>query len=180
MTSTSSASALGPTLETERLILRPIDMEADFQGYYEAHSDPETVRYIGGKTLDEAQTWRTMAMILGHHHTRGYSFLSVIEKATGTWVGRVGPWNPHGWPEPEVGWTIHPAHTRKGFAKEAGQACMDYVRDGLGWPSVIHVILDGNIGSERTAIALGSKRLRGIEGLPGITDEYCHIYGQTF
>lgn len=176
----SSSSSLGPILETERLILRPIDMEADFQGYCDVMSDEDTVRYIGGKTFNPAQTWRSMAMILGHHHARGYSFMSVIEKATGAWVGRVGPWNPHGWPEPEVGWTIHPAHTRKGFAKEAGRACMDYVRDELGWPSAIHLIVDGNIASEKTAERLGSTRLRVMHGLPGVTDELCHIYGQTF
>ena len=175
-----SVMSLQPTLETDRLILRPIDMEADFQGFCEVHADEDTVRYIGGKTLSPEMTWRTMATILGHHHARGYSFLSVIEKATGAWVGRVGPWNPHGWPEPEVGWTIHPKHTRKGYAKEAGRACIDYVRDELGWPSVIHVIVDGNIGSERTAEALGSKRLRPMQGLPGVTDELCHIYGQVF
>ena len=176
----TTRSSLGPTLETDRLILRPIDMDADFKGFCEAYSDPETMRYIGGEVMSPQKTWRAMAMLLGHHYHHGYSFLSVIEKATGQWVGRVGPWNPVNWPAPEVGWTIHPAHTRKGYAKEAGRACIDYVRDELGWPSVAHVISVGNVGSERTAEALGSKRLKLLDGLSGLSDEPCHLYGQTF
>ena len=167
-------------LETERLILRPIDMEADFEGFCEVHADEETVRYIGGKTMPPERVWRYMAMILGHHHTRGYSLLSLVEKVSGDWVGHVGPWSPYNWPGLEVGWTIHPAHTRKGFAKEAGRACLDYVRDDLGWPSVMHIIEDGNVASVKTAEALGSEWIRTTKGLPGITDDLCHIYGQTF
>lgn len=172
---------LGPTLETERLILRPLDIEADFEAVCETYSDAATMRYLGGNVMDRAQTWRSMAMMIGHHMVRGYSFLSVIEKSSGQWVGRVGPWCPEGWPTPEVGWTIHPAHTRKGFAKEAGRACLNYVRDDLGWESVCHVIVEGNLGSERTAEALGSTRLYRLEGgIPGVTTEPCHVYGQDF
>jgi hypothetical protein len=29
---------------------------------------------------------------------QGFAMLSVIEKATGRWVGRAGPWQPEGWP----------------------------------------------------------------------------------
>lgn len=172
---------LQPTLETERLILRPMDIERDLDAVCEAYADVETMRYLGGKTMDRAQAWRSIAMMLGHHQVRGYSFLSVIEKETGQWVGRVGPWFPEGWPAPEVGWTIHPDHTRKGYAKEAGRACVDYVRDGLGWTSVIHVIADGNVGSEKTAEALGSKRLYRLEdGIPGVSSDPHHVYGQDF
>ncbi|MEO0697172.1 MAG: GNAT family N-acetyltransferase [Pseudomonadota bacterium] len=169
---------MGPTIETERLILRPIDMEADFEGYCEIMADEDTVRYIGGKTMPPPMVWRTMATVLGHHHTRGYSFLSVIEKATGAWVGRVGPWYPHGWPAPEIGWTIHPGHTRKGYASEAGKACLDYVFNDLGWEKVIHVIHPENHASMKTAEKIGSRKIGEIDGLEGIIDETCFIYGQ--
>jgi RimJ/RimL family protein N-acetyltransferase len=173
--------ALGPTLKTDRLILRPLDIDADFEAICETYADAPTMRYLTGAVMDRAQTWRSIAMMLGHYMVRGYSFLSVIEKSSGQWVGRVGPWFPEGWPVPEVGWTIHPAHTRQGFAKEAGRACLDYVRDDLGWTSVNHVIAEGNIGSERTAEALGSTRLYRLEhGIPGALTEPCHVYGQDF
>ncbi len=166
------------TIETERLILRPIDMEADLDGFCGAMADEDTVRFIGGKTMNRAETWRNMAMLLGHYHARGYGFLSVIEKATGQWVGRVGAWYPEGWPEPEIGWTIHPDHTRQGYAKEAGAACLDYVFQTLNWDRVIHVIASENIASIKTAEAIGSKRMYHISDLPPFGEVDCWAYGQ--
>ncbi len=165
-------------IETERLILREIDLIKDLDGFAEAMSDEETVRFIGGKTMNRAETWRSTAMLIGHMKVRGYGFMSVIEKSSGNWVGRVGPWYPEGWPEPEIGWTIHPAHTRKGFAKEAGAACVKYVFEELGWERVIHVIADDNIGSIKTAEAIGSTKMYPITHLPPFGVVKCWAYGQ--
>jgi len=169
---------MDPIIETERLILRGIDMERDLAPWIEMMSDEETVRYIGGQTMDAAQSWRTMAMMIGHMQIRGYSFMSVIEKASGDWVGRIGHWSPEGWPEPEVGWAVHPDYTRRGFAKEAAAACVDYAYNTLGWTRVIHVIAEGNVGSVKTAEAIGSTRLYPLDGIPGVTDMKCWVYGQ--
>ena len=168
-------------LQTERLTLRPIDMARDFDAFAETYADPATMRYIGGAPMSRAQAWRSVAMNIGHGVVRGYSFFSVIHRETGTWVGRIGPWFPEGWPEPEIGWTLHPAHTGKGYAVEAARACVDHVRDDLGWTRVVHLIAEGNVGSERVAERIGSRRLRRLEsGIPGVTTEPCHVYGQDF
>ena len=166
-------------IETPRLILRQIDIEKDLDAWVDMMSDEETVRYIGGQTLDRASAWRQMAMFLGHQQMRGYVFWSVIEKQSGNFVGRVGPWAPEGWPEPEVGWTIHRDYTRRGYAKEAGAACVDYCFTVLGWKRVIHVIAEENIGSIKTAEAIGSKYLYPIANLPPFGDVKCLAYGQT-
>lgn len=168
-----------PIIETDRLILRAIDIDHDFEGFCEAMSDEDTVEYIGGKTLTRAETWRSTAALIGHMSIRGYGFMSVIEKSSGQWVGRVGPWFPEGWPEPEIGWTIHPAFTRRGYAKEAGAACVDYVFNTLGWDRVIHVIDEKNIGSIKTAEAIGSARMYKIDHLPPFGDVNCWAYGQV-
>ena len=104
-------------IETERLILRPIDPERDFEGWAKSMASEDTVRYLDGRVLDRAMAWRHMAAIIGHWQIRGYGFFSVEEKSTGDWVGRVGPWYPEGWPEPEVGWTISPDYWGNGFWK---------------------------------------------------------------
>ena len=165
-------------METERLILRHVDMERDLEPWTEMMSDPETVRFIGGQTMDRSASWRQMALITGHQHIRGYSFYSVEEKASGAWVGRIGHWSPEGWPEPEIGWTVHPAHTRKGIAKEAGRACIDYAFETLGWDRVIHVIDEENIASIKTAEAIGSHRLYKVDDLPPFGGVNCWAYGQ--
>ena len=47
---------------------------------------------------------------------------SVFEKDSGRWIGRLGPWEPHGWPGKEVGWGIVPMHpVSRLFADEQGR-----------------------------------------------------------
>ncbi|MEL7312213.1 MAG: GNAT family N-acetyltransferase [Pseudomonadota bacterium] len=169
-----------PRLETERLILRAIEPERDFEGWAAAMSDEQTVRYLGGQVMDRSVAWRSMAMVIGHWQIRGFGFFSVEEKATGQWVGRVGPWFPEGWPEPEIGWTIMRSHWGKGYATEAGRACIEYVKESLGWSRVIHAIVAGNEGSASVARKLGSTKLWEQQGLGGVTEETVWIYGQDF
>ena len=166
-------------LETDRLILREIDIDADLEVWADMMSDEDTVRFIGGKTMNREESWRQMATVIGHQAVRGYGFWSCIEKSSGQFIGRVGPWNPEGWPEPEVGWTIHRDFTRKGYAKEAGAACVDYCFNTLGWDRIIHVIAEGNIGSIKTAEAIGSQLMYKIDKLPHFGDVQCWAYGQV-
>lgn len=165
--------------ETDRLILREIDPERDFEAWAACFSEESTMRFLGSPPLNRADAWRNMCVVIGHWQVRGYGFFSLEEKATGAWVGRAGPWNPEGWPAPEVGWTIAPEHRRKGFAAEAGAASVAYAFDTLGWDSVLHVILKGNDGSVATAEKIGSCFQREQVGLPGITSETVLVYGQT-
>jgi len=165
-------------IETERLILRDIDPERDFEDWARAMGDERTVRYTEGRVLDRARSWRHMAATIGHWQIRGYGFFSVEEKASGEWVGRVGPFFPEGWPAPEIGWTISPDHWNKGYATEAARAALDYVFNTLEWLRVIHVIIQGNERSIAVAEKIGSRLLRTQQGLPGVTDEEVLIYGQ--
>ena len=165
-------------IETERLILREIDMERDFEPWAAAHADEETVRYLGGKVLSRAQVWRFMAGVIGHWQIRGYGFFSAEDRKTGEWVGHVGPWYPEGWPGREIGWTIARKHWGKGFATEAALACLDLVFNTLQWDRVIHVIVPGNAASVAVARKIGSEFLGTQEGLAAVTDETVEIYGQ--
>jgi len=164
-------------LETERLILRPVDPERDFEAWAKAMADPDTVRFLGTRPMSRAEAWRSMAVVIGHWSIKGYGFFSLEDKETGQWVGRVGPWYPEGWPEPEVGWTISPDHLRRGYAFEAARASIEYAFKTLGWSRVIHVILEGNVPSISLAEKLGSRLMQTQKGLPGITDETVLIYG---
>ena len=169
----------GPVLETERLRLRPIDPERDFEPWARSMADPGTVRYLGIEPMSLEQSWRNMALVMGHWAIQGYGFFSVELKSTGEWIGRVGPWNPEGWPAPEVGWTIAHWARNQGFATEAARASLNYTFDQLGWDHVIHVIMQGNEASIAVARKLGSRLEREQQGLPGITDETVLIYGQA-
>lgn len=164
-------------IETERLILRPPTIE-DFPRWAEFQADPDTTRFIGGPKLP-AETWRILATVAGAWSLTGESFFSVVEKATGQWIGRIGPWRPHDWPGSEVGWSLHPDATGKGYALEAAIASVDYAFDVLGWADVIHTIELENAASIRLAERLGSRH-RGPGRLPPPFAEIpAHLWGQT-
>jgi RimJ/RimL family protein N-acetyltransferase len=103
----------------------------------------------------------------------------VIEKVTGEWVGRAGPWFPEGWPDREVGWMFLPSARGKGYATEAATACLNFVFETLGWERVIHVIDPRNTASQRVAERVGS-RLIGPVTLPGSREGWpSEAWGQT-
>jgi RimJ/RimL family protein N-acetyltransferase len=154
-----------PRLETERLVLRAIDADRDFEAYAAMMADEETARFIGG-VQERAAAWRAMCSILGHWQVRGYGFFAVEEKGTGELVGRVGPWFPEGWPAREVGWTIVRSRWGRGYAVEAATAALDWVFDGLGWEAAIHTIQPENTPSIGVATKLGAVRTGHVERLP--------------
>ena len=166
----------GPVLETERLRLR-VPQERDLSGFISLMSDEVAARHIGG-VMTEPLIWRQMCAIIGHWVVRGYGFFSVEENATGDWVGRVGPWAPHGWPQREVGWSITRTHWGKGYGPEAAVATMDFAFDELGWDSVIHLIVPENVNSKAVARKLGSVDLGRRAEVPGFGVE-AEVWGQS-
>lgn len=143
-----------PVIETERLILRPLAL-ADFDRWAEMMADAEAARFIGGAQSKDA-AWRGFMTMAGAWSLTGVAMFSLEEKASGLWLGRIGPWRPHGWPGNEVGWGLHPDAQGRGFGLEAATAALDYAFDVLDWPDVIHCIDPDNTPSQRLAERLGS------------------------
>jgi RimJ/RimL family protein N-acetyltransferase len=169
--------SLGPTLETERLILRP-PKEEDLDGWAEMMADEEAARYVGG-LQSRAGAWRGLACMTGSWVLRGFGMFSVIEKESGRWVGRLGPWQPEGWPGTEVGWGLIRDAWGKGYATEGSAAAMDWAFDVLGWDDIIHCIDPDNAGSIGVAKRLGSTN-RGPGQLPAPYEGMpVDIWGQT-
>jgi len=165
-----------PTLETARLLLRPPIAE-DFEAWAAFCADEEVARYLGG-ALDRAGAWRNMCAMTGAWTVRGYSVFSVIEKASGRWIGRVGPWYPEGWPGTEVAYSLGRNAWGKGYAYEAAAAAVEWAFEKLGWREVIHCIVPENEKSRRVAARLGARILRHAR-LPAPLDWETDIWGQT-
>ena len=113
-------------LETPRLILRPLEMR-DFDAFAAFHADPGSMRFIGGVQSREV-AWRTLMLMAGAWHLQSCSMFSMIERSSGRWIGRTGPWMPEGWPGPEVGWGVVRDCEGKGYATEAATAVNSKVR----------------------------------------------------
>ena len=166
----------GPTLETERLILR-LPQASDFDRYAEFFASEES-RHIGGPLL-RGDAWRRFLQMPGAWLIQGYAMFSVIEKASGKWVGRIGPWYPFAWPGTEVGWGLHPDARGKGYAVEAAAASIDYAFDVLQWTTVIHLVHPDNVRSRRVAERLGAT-LQGQTQMPApYADEIAEVWGQS-
>jgi RimJ/RimL family protein N-acetyltransferase len=144
----------GPTLETARLILRPQQPE-DFEPWAAFMADEIATRFIGG-TQARSQAWRGFMSVAGAWAMTGASMFSVIEKASGRWVGRLGPWTPAEWPGTEVGWGVVRDCWGRGYATEGAAATIDWAFDNLGWTEVIHCIDPDNAASQSVARRLGS------------------------
>ncbi len=168
--------SIGPTLETARLILRPPTPE-DFEGWAAFAADEEINRFLGGAQPREV-AWRMMCTMTGAWVIRGFSMFSVIEKESGRWVGRLGPWRPEGWPGTEVGWGVTRECWGKGYAIEGATAAIDWAFDHLGWTEVVHTIDPGNINSQNLARRLGSTILRHAVLPPPLNDSV-DVWGQS-
>jgi RimJ/RimL family protein N-acetyltransferase len=150
----------------------------DFDAWAAFLEDEVATKYIGG-AQPRPTAWRTFMCMCGAWSMTGVAMFSVIEKASGQWVGRLGPWYPDGWPEPEVGWGIARKHWGKGYASEGASAAMDYAFDVLGWSHAIHCIDEQNLASQGVAKRLGSSYLRRVR-LP-VPFEHMSVdaWGQT-
>ena len=145
-----------PEIETDRLRLRALRAD-DFDPYATMMADPDVTRYLAdGKPLSRADAWRQLAMILGHWELRGFGLWAVEEKATGDLLGRIGCYDPEGWPAFEIGYTLARHAWGKGYASEGAAAALEYARTVLGKRDITSVIKTGNEGSVRVATKLGA------------------------
>lgn len=119
-----------------------------------------------------------MCTMTGAWTVAGFSMFSVIERASGRWVGRLGPWRPLGWPGTEVGWGVVRDFWGRGYATEGAAAAIDWAFDELGWSEVIHCIDAGNFNSQAVARRLGSQVLRQAV-LPAPLSAAVEVWGQS-
>lgn len=164
-------------LETPRLLLRPPRLE-DFDAWAQFMSAGDYLQYIGGPQ-PRPVAWRGLMSVIGSWAALGYGFFSVFEKSSGRWIGRLGPWQPDGWPGTEVGWGIVESAGGQGYASEGAAASIDWAFDHLGWSEVIHTIDAGNLASKGVARKLGSRYLRQDRLPEPFHEKEVEVWGQS-
>jgi RimJ/RimL family protein N-acetyltransferase len=144
-----------PTLETERLILRPF-REEDAALFCEYLQDPDVNRFVGeGQAPSAEDCWRAVAGWIGHWVMRDYGPWAVTEKATGTFMGRTGIHFPESWPQPELAYTFGKPFWGKGYATEAVRAAMDWGFTERDFPELCSLIDPLNERSMAVATRVG-------------------------
>lgn len=164
-------------LETPRLILRTPRAE-DLDAWCEMMADDVTTRFIGG-VAPRPVCWRQLMTLIGSWHAHGFAMFSVIEKNTGRWIGRLGPWQPEGWPGTEIGWALVRDCWGRGYAVEGAVVATNWAFDTLGWANIIHSIAPDNVASQRVAQKLGSRNLGPGKLPPPYQNDAVDLWGQT-
>jgi RimJ/RimL family protein N-acetyltransferase len=98
-----------------------------------------------------------MAMVVGHWHLRGYGMWAVEEKSGGRLVGRIGFFNPEGWPGFELGWTLGREFWGRGYATEGARRALEFAFAETGREHVISLIHHENGASAAVAVRLGER-----------------------
>lgn len=161
-------------VNTVRLLLR-VPEASDAEAMMEIHQDPEAIKNVllTAPPAGISVAWRNIAMMIGHWHLRGYGQWAVVEKTSGQVVGRVGLWNPEGWPGIELGWIIRRSCWGRGFATEAAQAALQWAWDKVDADHIISIIEPDSLSSIRVAQKIGER----FERADTMNGASVHIYG---
>lgn len=147
-----------PRIETPRLILRAFQAD-DIVPFCTEMADDDFARSITaeGRGLDHGESWRRFCFLAGHWAACGFGNFAVEEKASGSFIGHVGPLQPPGWPGFEIGWAIFPRVQGRGYAPEAAAAAFRWAHEALHRDETLHMIDPENPASEKVARALGAE-----------------------
>jgi len=147
--------------ETDRLILRTIE-EGDAIEQDRLLNTPSVMARLGGvKELHEIEAKHAKAMAM--YAREGFSFLFMIEKASGEMVGHCGikrvdnPLAPNVG-DHEIGWLVREDRWRRGYAEEAMRAVLDWAFTRIAAPHVVALTSHANGGSWKLMQKLGMVR----------------------
>jgi RimJ/RimL family protein N-acetyltransferase len=153
-----------PSLQTERLLLRPWRPEADLDALAAINADPAVMRWIApNRALRREESAALLDRIVRHWDEHGFGLWAVQPRPAedGACIGFAGlaipSFLPDVLPAVEVGWRLGRAWWGRGLATEAARASVRFGFETLGLQSVVSIIDPGNEPSLRVAEKLGMR-----------------------
>lgn len=140
-------------ITSDRLILRK-PMANDWEELHRYYSDENSMRYTIGHALEDWETWRNVALMIGHWEIHQYGPY-VIEESNKV-IGVTGLWFPYGWPEPEIKWGLLPDARGDGYACEGAEAVRSMATKYLPEHHLISLIHPDNHRSVKVATGIGA------------------------
>ena len=165
-------------IETERLFMREMTMD-DYDALYAVLADPEIMAHYP-YAFDEARVMAWIQRNMDRYRAHGFGLWAVCLKQTGEMIGDCGLTlqNIDGEILPEIGYHIRRDCQRRGYAKEAAKAALDWAFTHTDYPAVYSYCKHTNLPSYRTAEAIGMRfvkeypdEVNGISHASGITRE---------
>jgi RimJ/RimL family protein N-acetyltransferase len=182
-----------PVLETERLLVRPFELD-DLEV---CHQLLDVEAWQTGQSLDERRLWLEWTVLstqaLDRLHQPPYGDRAVVLKATGELVGSVGIVPSFGLfgrlpsfggdvqlkhARTEVGmfWATRTGHLRRGYATEAALALVDFAFNTMQLQQIIATTTYENVASQGVMRRLGMS----IEHNPSPDPPYFQVVGVLF
>ena len=144
-----------PTLETERLLLRP-PVLADFDAYAALMASPRAA-YMGGP-FDTRAAWGMFCHDIACWELFGHGALMLERKADGVCVGQIGINHGPLFSEKELGWLLYDGFEGQGYATEAAVALRDCAFATLRLETLVSYFDPANHRSIAVAERLGATR----------------------
>ena len=147
-------------IETPRLLLRK-PVRDDFEPHAAMWAEPGVFIHISGRRRSREEMWQRFLQAHGTWHFFGFGYFSVIEKASGRYLGMTGFQEGMRDIEPslvgslEAGWVFATHAHGKGFAFEASRAAFDWALDAHPGRRVTAIIAPENAASIKIARKLG-------------------------
>lgn len=141
-------------IETERLILRESIID-DAPDLFEMNSNPEVLKYTGDVAFTSVEETEELIRNYIDYKKYGYGRWSTILKESNEVIGYCGLKYLEDIHETDLGYRWKQQHWGKGYATEAGRACLQYGFKNLGLEQIVAQVLAENIASVRVLEKLG-------------------------
>ncbi len=140
-------------LETDRLILRPLD-EKDVDAIYAMRSDADVMRFIREpQNRQESANW--VELVSSRWENEQIGFCAILEKPSEKFVGWCGIWRLKETAELEIGYAVAKELWGNGLATEAALCFLNYAFKKLKPERVVAVARPDNAASRRVMEKLG-------------------------
>jgi RimJ/RimL family protein N-acetyltransferase len=159
-------------IETERLILRPVEPERDAVFVLEVLNEPDFIENVadrGVRTIEEAANYIRTKFMPGHERY-GVGYCVVELKESGTPIGTCGLQKRETLDDFDIGYSILRRFSGNGYAFEAAAALMEYGRRELGLNRIIGMTSPENAKSAHLLEKLGLRYERMVQ-VPGFVGE---------
>lgn len=139
------------TLETKRLILRPLSMD-DFAAVHSWASNPLNTRYMAWGPNDEEETRGFLNSV------RSGKDFAVVLKPNGVVIGSCGIYPDEAGDAAELGWILHKDYWKRGYGTELGGELIRYGFEDLKLRRIFAPCAAVNYGSFRVMERNGMRR----------------------
>lgn len=150
----------GPTLETDRLLLRRWRTE-DRAPFAAINADPEVMEHFPSE-LTEEESDLLIDRIEASLEEKGFGLWAVEAREGGEFLGFCGLAAPnfetHFTPAVEIGWRLGRSHWGRGYATEAARAVLGFGFEVVGLDRILSWAVPANARSLRVMERIGMSR----------------------